>query len=38
MRVQGLTKFLNASNSAEDQKDAQVLLDCLGHSKIPKAS
>uniref|UniRef100_A0A8D2PBE7 Uncharacterized protein n=1 Tax=Zosterops lateralis melanops TaxID=1220523 RepID=A0A8D2PBE7_ZOSLA len=30
--VQTLTKFLNASNLAEGQKDAQVLLDSLGHS------
>lgn len=28
IRVQAQIKFLNASNSAEDQKDAQVLLDC----------
>ncbi|KAM3668617.1 LOW QUALITY PROTEIN: armadillo-like helical domain containing protein 1 [Ammospiza maritima maritima] len=26
------TKFLNASSTAEGQKDAQVLLDSLGHS------
>lgn len=30
--MQTLTKFLNTSNSAEGQKDAQVLLDSLGHS------
>ncbi|NXR03211.1 ARMD1 protein, partial [Sagittarius serpentarius] len=30
--VQSLTKFLATSNSAEAQKDVQVLLDSLGHS------
>ncbi|NWX09077.1 ARMD1 protein, partial [Caloenas nicobarica] len=29
--VQSLAKFMATSNSAEAQKDVQVLLDCLGH-------
>ncbi|KAK2539785.1 hypothetical protein Q9233_001489 [Columba guinea] len=29
--VQSLAKFLATSNSAEAQKEVQVLLDCLGH-------
>lgn len=33
--VQSLAKFLATSNSAEAQKDVQILLDCLGH-KNPK--
>lgn len=31
-RVEALTKFLNTSNSAEDHKDTQVLMESLGHS------
>lgn len=37
-RVQALTKFLNASNSAEGQRDAQVPLESLGHSNSKSQS